>query len=139
MALDIATGQMTSYDGNHSLQPLDASMNPGVQAPTPIVPGQLSGPTYDARDTTGEYQSQMAAVEADCRAAQAAGQDARNAMLAHYSADVLPVGASYGDPVDLPPVPAAAVPPAMSDEYPYSGLEPTAAAAGMAGPYPTGP
>jgi hypothetical protein len=110
-----------------------------VAPPTAIVPGQLSGPTVPAFDAAADQQSRLSGYEADCRAAQAAGQDARNAMLAHYSADILPQGSSYGDPVGLPPVPAAAVPPAMSDDYPYSGLEPTPASAGMAGPYPAGP
>jgi hypothetical protein len=115
--------------------PYDPSASPGVQAPTAIVMGQLSGPTVDARDTTGEYQSQMAAVEADCRAAQAAGQGAENDRRDHYGQDILPAGAAYGDAMDIPPVPANAVPPAQSDEYPYSGLEPTPAAAGFPGQY----
>jgi hypothetical protein len=139
MALDIPTGQMTSYDGDHSLQPLDASATPGVQRPTPIQPGQLSGPTYDGRDTRGEYAAPLLALEADVRAAQAAGMSAEHDRRDHYSVDILPPGAAYGDAMDIPPVPDAAVPPAMSDLYPYSGLEPTAAEAGMSGSYPSGP
>jgi hypothetical protein len=71
----------------------------------------------------------------DVAAAQAAGMSAEHDRRAHYAQDVLPVGASYGDAVNLPPVPAAAVPPAMSDEYPYAGMEPTPAAAGFPGQY----
>lgn len=92
MGLDVATGSRSQApDG---LQPLDASGLPGVAPPTEIVPGQLSGPTVPARDTVGEYAAPLAASEADIRAAQATGQDARNAMLAHYHQDILPVGSA---------------------------------------------
>jgi hypothetical protein len=137
MALDIPTGQMTSYDGEHSVQPLDPGAT-GVQRPTPIQPGALSGPTYDARDTQGEYAAPLSALEADCQAAQLAGQGAENDRRDHYSQDILPQGAAYGDLMTLPDVPAAAVPPAMSDDYPYSGDQPTPAAAGFPGQYGAG-
>jgi hypothetical protein len=45
-------------------------------------------------------------------------------------------GSSYGDPLPIPVVPDNAVPPAQSYGYPFSGTEPTEAAAGMSGAYP---
>jgi hypothetical protein len=128
--MNIADGTPESHPGSGATPlPYDPALSPGVGPPTAIQPGQLTGPTIPGRDTTGEYQSFMAEQEADCRAAQATGQNARNAMLAHYAQDILPVGAAYGDPMVLPPVPDNAVPPAMSDLYPWAGLEPTPAGA----------
>jgi hypothetical protein len=124
--VEIATGNAESHP---TPLPYDPGESPGVQRPTFIQPGQLTGPTYDARDTTGEFQGQRVAGEADCRAAQAAGMDAEDRRRQHYGQDILPVGAAYGDAVDLPPVPDNATPPAMSDLYPWAGLEPTPAGA----------
>ena len=132
--MDIATGRPESHP---TPLPLDEGQSPGVAPPTAIVPGQLHGPTYDARDTTGEYQAQMSALEGDCRAAQATGQGARGAMLAHYSQAILPVGAAYGDAMALPPVPANAVPSENSDLYPWSGTEPVPSTVGFY--HPPGP
>jgi hypothetical protein len=134
MAMEISTGQMTTYDGDHSVQPLDASASPGVASVTPTV-GQLPPGTIPGRDTVAEFAAVQADALAECSAAQAAGMDARNAMLGHYQAQALPLGSQVGDPVSLPLVPDASVPPAMSDLYPFPGLEPTEADAGMAGPY----
>ena len=41
----------------------------------------------------------------------------------------LPQGGHIGDAMDLPEVPDNALPPALSDEYPFAGMEPTPAAA----------
>ena len=98
MPFDIATG---TYTEATALQPLDASGLPGVAPPTAIVPGQLSGPTYPAMDTTAMFQQQMAAGEADVRAAQSAGMAAEHDRRAHYGADILPAGAAYGDTMTL--------------------------------------
>lgn len=70
------------------------------------------------------YPAQMAGVEADVAAAQAAGMAADSGRRAHYEADMLPQGTAYGDPVALPVVPANAVPAEGSALYPYSGDEP---------------
>ena len=86
------------------------------------------------RDVTGEWLSQLAAVEAAVSAAQSAGMAADAGRRGHYASTMSPLGASYGDAMDLPPVPSAAVPPAISDLYPYSGMEPTPAAAGFQDP-----
>ena len=128
--MDIATGQAEAAPP--LLMPLNDAGLPGVAPSTPVA-GLLTGPTVGARDTTGEYQTQMAAVEADCRAAQSAGMSAENGRRDHYAAGILPVGASYGDAVDIPVVPTNALPPAQSDEYPWQGMEPTPAAAGIGG------
>jgi hypothetical protein len=57
--------------------------------------------------------------------------DARSAMLAHYSQDILPQGAAYGDDLPLPPVPANAVPSEGSDLHPWSGDEPVPSGVGF--------
>jgi hypothetical protein len=132
MGLHVETGQLTPAPD--PVQPYDPGESPATAPPTAVT-GQLSGPTVPARDTQGEYAAPLAASEADIRAAQVAGQDARNAMLAHYSQD-MPQGSSYGDEMAIPDVPANAVPSEGSDLYPFSGTEPTPASAGMAGPYP---
>jgi hypothetical protein len=130
--MKIETGAAEQHPGSGATPlPLDASGLPGVPPPTPIVPGQLSGPTVDARDTTGEWQSQREAVEADVAAAQASGMAAEMDRRQSYGGQILPLGGSYGEQMDLPVVPENAVPPAQSDLYPYSGMEPTPAAAGF--------
>ena len=118
--MDIATG--TAQD--HRV--LQSSSIPATARPTEVVPGQLSGPTIPARDTVGEYAAQMAAAEADCRAAQSAGMAATGRRTS-YAADMMPLGASYGYEMTLPLVPANAVPPASSDLYPWQGDEPVPA------------
>jgi hypothetical protein len=128
----IATGETESHPGSGATPlPYDPGLSPGVAPPTMIVMGQLSGPTVPGRDTTGEYQSQMAAAEAECHAAQSAGMSAENDRRAGYDRSILPAGATYGDTMTIPPVPDNAVPPAMSDAYPYAGMEPTPAGAGF--------
>ena len=117
--MDIATGHPEDHP---TVLPLAEAGNPGVAPPTSIVPGQLHGPTYDGRDTTGEYQSFMSEQEAECRQAQSAGQAAENNRRAHYAGDILPLGAACGDPMSLPPVPANAVPAENSELYPFPGL-----------------
>jgi hypothetical protein len=128
MPFDIASGTSSAAE---ALQPVDASNSPGVQAPTATA-GQLAGPTAPGLDTTTMFQEQMAAGEADARAAQQAGMDARNAMLGHYEAAMTNSGpGEYGDLMDLPLVPDTATPAVQSDLYPYAGMEPTPAAAGF--------
>jgi hypothetical protein len=133
----IATGQPEDHP---TPLPLDASGLPGVQQPTVREPGSDSpanagsqiGGVYDG---TGARQAQMGALESECAAAQSYGMSADGARRDHYAQTMSPLGASYGDDLPIPPVPSAAVPPAMSDLYPYGGLEPTPADAGFAGEY----
>ncbi len=104
--------------------PLDASGLPAVAPPTPTAP---SGPEQGGvRDLTGERLSQLAASEAECAAAQSYGMAADADRRTGYAAST----ASLGAAMSLPPVPDNAVPPAMSDLYPFAGMEPTPAAAG---------
>lgn len=121
MPFDIAAGTSTAAE---ALQPLDATGLPGIQQPTAILPGQLAGPTYDALDTTTMFQEQMAAGEADARAAQAVGMAAETDRRSHYQGQI-------GDAMDLPLVPDAAEPATQSDLYPYAGQEPTPAGVGF--------
>jgi hypothetical protein len=93
----IATGSAEQHE-----TPLPLDPQPAVAPPTPVA--SPPAPGAPARDTTGERLSQLAAGEADVRAAQASGMAAERDRRAHYGSDVLPVGASYGDPMTLPPV-----------------------------------
>jgi hypothetical protein len=70
-------------------------------------------------------------MEADVRGAMASGMSAEHQRRDHYGADVLPQGASYGDPMALPAVPANIVPSEGSDLYPWGGSEPVPAGAGL--------
>jgi hypothetical protein len=85
--------------------PIDDSATPGVQRLTAIQPGQLSGPTYDARDTTGEFQEQMHADAAMVAAAQSSGETAEHDRRAGYQAQALPLGGHIGDGMTMPPSP----------------------------------
>lgn len=118
--MDIATGKPEDHPV------LQSSTIPATARPTETV-GQLTGPTIPARDAVGEYAAQMAAAEADCRAAQSAGMAAETGRRTSYAADMAPLGASYGDEMALPDVPANTVPPASSDLYPWQGDEPVPA------------
>jgi hypothetical protein len=135
--LDISTGQLTDHDSG--VLPLQDT-GPGItalagQTPTAaIVPDNRTDPTsYGAvLDTTAMNLAQMAAGEADCRAAQTTGMTAENDRRAGYQAQVLPLGGHAGDQLAIPLVPDAATPPAMSDLYPWPGQEPAPASAGLA-------
>lgn len=76
--------------------PYDPGAYPALALPTEVVPGQLSGPTVPACDMTGEALAQMAAGEADVRAAQTAGQSAENDRRSGYHKNILPLGAEHG-------------------------------------------
>jgi hypothetical protein len=112
--------------------PLDASHSPAVAAPTPAFPsGNQQG---GVRDLTGERLAALAASAAECAAAQSAGMGADSDRRGRYAAAMAPLGSGPTDEMTLPVVPANAVPPAMSDLYPYAGMEPTPAAAGFEDP-----
>jgi len=131
--VDIASGRPESHD---SLLPYDASQSPATARPTSIASGPSPVNQVGVFDATADQAGRLGGYEADARAAMHAGQNARNDMLAHYQEAILPVGSAYGDPVDLPVVPANAVPASLSDLYPYSGMEPTPATTGFAHPDP---
>jgi hypothetical protein len=103
--MDIATGQPQDHP---SLLPLDATGLPAVAEVTPATP-VASGPA-DAgplqggvMPTTAMFGEQAAAGTADAAAAMHAGMSAETDRRAGYAAGMLPVGASYGDTMDLPP------------------------------------
>lgn len=127
--LDINTGQLADHDSG--VLPL-ADTGSGIDAISGVTPvasivpdrrGNLSdyGAVFDA---TAQLAADMASGEADCRAAQAAGMDARTSMVHGMEAVMLPLGSSpYAFPV--PDVPDNAMPPSDSFLYPWSGDEPT--------------
>lgn len=122
--MEISTGRPESHP---TPLPLDRTATPAVAPATTRFPsGTEQGGVL--ADTSGvDFTSEVAA-------AMAAGMAAERARRNHYEQTILPQGDSYGDAVDLPVVPSNAVPPAMSDLYPYPGLEPTPAAAGFEDP-----
>jgi hypothetical protein len=113
--MDIPTGRLVDHPLAIVL-PLDASQSPGVAPPTMIQPGALTGPTYDGRDTQGEYAETMAAALAECQSAMSSGMSDENSRRDHYNRDIQPLSADYGDLMDLPRVPedasGSATPPA---------------------------
>jgi hypothetical protein len=111
--------------------PLNESNSPATARPTAIVPGQLSGPTVAAADTVGQQRERLSGMEADVRGAMASGMSAEHDRRAHYQQGILPTGSAYGDGLPLPPVPPNIVPSEGSDLYPWSGMEPTPAGAGL--------
>ena len=121
--LDIPSGALSDHDSG--LLPLDASATPGVQQPTAIQPGGLSGPTQAG--VASVYADQVAADVAACQTAYSAGMHARDAALSHYAGQSLPSGSSMGDAMVIPPVEVNIIPPANSTLFPYSGDEPTPA------------
>jgi hypothetical protein len=132
MPFEIATGTYTSAD---SLLPLQTEGS-GISPLAEITPVASAPDPQQAQSgvmpTTAMLSEQMAAGEADVRAAQASAMSAEDRRRGHYQAQAMPVGGHVGDVLTLPDVPANAVPPAMSDDYPYAGLEPTPAGAGLA-------
>jgi hypothetical protein len=102
--------------------PLDPSATPGVQRPGAREPGgAVQGGT---RDTVGERLSALSAAEAAIGAAQSAGMAASADRRGHYEASMAPLGASAGDAMSLPDVPAYTLPPPPLAGYPWSGDEP---------------
>jgi hypothetical protein len=131
--MDVATGASESHE---SLLPLDESQSPATARPTSIASAPSPVNQVGVFDATADQAGRLSTYEADIRAAQATGQNARNSMLASYAADVLPVGSSYGTEMALPVVPANTVPSEASDLFPYSGMEPTPAGVGFVHPSP---
>jgi hypothetical protein len=131
--MDIATGRPEDHPTPLPLQ--DAG--PGITPVAGMTATGQGGVQVGVFDAAADQQSRLAGYEADIAAAQAAGHAAELGRRDHYNRDILPQGSSYGDEMALPPVPANAVPAEASDLYPWSGMEPTPASAGLAGPYPT--
>jgi hypothetical protein len=124
----IATGTAEQHETPLPYSPPDD----GLAGVTARAPG-ASGPpdagvlVTGVRDLTGERLAQLAAGEADIASAQASGMAAEGDRRSGYQAQALPLGSHIGDDLVLPAVPTNAVPPAMSDLYPWSGQEPTPA------------
>ena len=98
---DIPTGVTTPH--GDVVQALDATMSPAV-ARLPVTAGQLDPVTdqMPQRDLTGERLADLAVMEADCRAAQAAGMSAEDDRRDHYQGQALPLGGRIGDTMTLP-------------------------------------
>lgn len=120
MPMDIATGVYSSADPVLQLQDTGSGITAvaGVTQTTPVASGPPdSGPLVGGvRDLTGERLGQLATGTADAAAAMSTAMDARNTMLGHYEAQVLPLGGQAGDNLVLPRVPedasGSATPPA---------------------------
>ena len=123
--MDIATG---APEDHPTPLPYDAGASPALARPTTFDSAPSPVNQVGVFDATAEQSGRLSGYEADCRAAQATGQNARNSMLAAYEAGIRPLGAMYGDQPQLPVVPDNAVPPSSSFLYPFSGDEPVPAA-----------
>jgi hypothetical protein len=84
----------------------------------------VTSPIYTGGDDDAGGRDPVAGSVAGAVAAA----DARYLQL---QSDTYGQGSHIGDLMDLPVVPANAVPPSQSDLYPYAGMEPTPAGAGF--------
>jgi hypothetical protein len=96
--MEIATGRPEEHPTPLPLQDSGPGITPLAGLPVTSGSGTEQG---GVRDTAGERLSALAAAEADVRAAQAAGMSAEHDRRAHYAADILPIGAAYGDTMTL--------------------------------------
>jgi hypothetical protein len=120
--MKIETGAAESHE---TALPLNEAQSPAHAGQTPAFPsGTMQGGVCD---TVGQQQERLSAAEAAISAAQTSGMAAEMDRRNGYHADVLPAGASYGDAMVLPEVPAFVSPPAQSWLYPFQGDEPTPA------------
>lgn len=131
MGTDIATG--ASGPTPDAVQP--SPRDSGLAGTTPVTPGLPGDRTWPGAqggvfDAAGQQAWIIKHVEADARAAQATAMDARDAMLAHYQAQTIPIGGQLGDDLVMPVVPDNALVPASSDQYPWPGDEPVPSSAG---------
>ena len=78
-------------------------------------------------DATAMFAEQAQAGTDAAAAAMSAGMSAEQDRRSGYHADMLPAGASYGDEMALPVVPAYATVAGDSGDYPWQGDEPTPA------------
>jgi hypothetical protein len=95
---DIATGQQLAGTATTS------SQRPPVAPDTPRFPSMTPPDAGPVADATGQRLEQAAQERQDWAAAQAAGQAAKAAGNAKYESSMLPLGASAGDLLPLPPV-----------------------------------
>jgi hypothetical protein len=102
MGLDISTGEMTP-----AADPVQPSPpQPPVAGPTRTQPYRVAAaPDLPVRDTAGERDGRLAAGKADITTALGSAMAAEDGRRDQYGQDILPEGTSYGDAMDLPPVP----------------------------------
>ena len=92
--MDIKSGQAESHP---TPLPIDTSATPGVAPPTQVASNETTqmGPTFI--NTSGVD------FTADASAAMAAGMAADADRRGRYATTMSPLGASYGDSLNLPP------------------------------------
>ena len=94
--MDIKSGQAETHE---TPLPLDASHTPGVAPPTPVFPSETG------RDgSQGGVLTDTSGVDftADAAAAMHAGMAADADRRTKYATDMNPIGANYGDDMQLP-------------------------------------
>jgi hypothetical protein len=115
----------------------DEAWSTGVQSASPIVSPSL--PTHEVAAGgqliawPGDNDPGGRDIVADSVAGAVSNAEARYHEL---QGDTYGQGSTIGDIMSLPVVPTMVVPAADSSLYPFSGLEPTPAAAGFEGTYP---
>ena len=95
--MDIKSGQAEAHE---TPLPLDASHSPGVAPETPRFPSETG------RDgSQGGVLADTSGVDftGEAAAAMAAGMSADGARRDHYATTISPLGASFGDDLNLPP------------------------------------
>jgi hypothetical protein len=129
MPFDIATG---TYSDADPVLPL-ADTGSGITALAGVTPvaGQLTPADQTPEmNYTAMLTADMAAGEADARAAQASAMAAEDSRRRGYEAQAIPLGGQIGDNLVMPVVPDNAVVAASSDDYPWPGDEPLPSSAG---------
>jgi hypothetical protein len=101
MGINIADG--TQLPGTATT----SSAHPPVAPQTPRYPSMTPPDAGPVADTVGQQQERISQGQGDVAAAQAAGQGEKAALNAKYESSMLPLGASVGDLLPLPPTPTA--------------------------------
>src|SRR5215469_12310590 len=102
--MDIATGQSEDHPSLLPLAPDPAPPVQGLVAPVPAI-GDHSPMVVGVFDAAADQADRLSGYAYDIAAAQHAGMSAENDRRSGYHADMLPVGADYGQLMSLPAVP----------------------------------
>jgi hypothetical protein len=116
--MDIKTGQQVSGPASTS------SERAPVAPPTQRYPSRAIPDAGPVADTVGMQRERLSTGRAAVAAAQSQAHTADGERRGGYESAMLPLGASYGDQIVLPEVPAYSMPPPPVAGYVNPGDEP---------------
>jgi hypothetical protein len=106
VGLDVQTGALSpAPDAVQPSAPGPATAGVSARVPVASGPGDAGPLMGQPRDQAGEQAAQLAAEQAAITAAMSTGMSTENDRRARHQADIEPIGATYGDPLTLPPPP----------------------------------